>query len=233
MRTRIRDTVTTYEYSDTVVDGYLAAALKEIGIHVCEVDPDFYLRNVNLTAYTDATDAVNTSAGQQGFEFYKLPDALKSVRWIERGDGGYHYRIPVVSARDQEGHRYQFGPFLGFSNVQVNNGSTYALSLGGGRETASLHGNKVRIVPPPTAAAALYRMFYDAYPDTPQGETEPVDVPAVFEEALVVTWGALVIQDDGDPLSQVLEQKRQQELTLARTACRARSNRSVQVGKVW
>ena len=234
MRYRIRDTVTTYEYSDAVVDTYLAAALKDIGVHVCEIDPDFYLRNVNLAAYTDATDAVAST--EQGFEFYKLPDNLKSIRWIERGDGGYHYKIPVVGGRDQEDYRYQLGTTLGFTHVSVRNGATndsYALSLGGGRETASLHGNKLRIVPPPTAAGVSYRVFYDAFPDTPQGDTEPVDIPVVFEEALILTWGALVIEDDGDPLAETLEGKRQAAVALAKTGMASRGNRSVTIGRVF
>ena len=232
VRQRIRDTVAAYEYSDALLDTYLAPALKEIATAVCTVDPDFYLKNQTITGYTDARDPDSSSTTGNAYEFYDAPANLKSLRWLERGDGGLHYKIPVVSARDQENFRFG-GNNLGFQAVSVVGGSTTALSTGSGRETASLHGNKIRIVPPPTAAGATYRAFFDAFPDNPQGESEPVDVPAAFEEALILAWGVRPLMDDGDPLAASLAQRKDMELAIARTAVASRSSRNIQIGKVF
>lgn len=203
VRQRIRDTVTTYEFSDAILDGYLSPAMKEIAVAVAAVDPDFYLAFAVVKAYTDALDKVAST--EQGFEFYPLPLNCASVRWIERADGGYHYKIPIVDPNAQETHRYRA---FTSGRVTYDDGVTYtalanATSLG----AISIWGNRFRVVPPPTAAGIEWKVVYDKEPVKPEGESENLDIPVAFEEALCLAWGVAIIGEDGDPLAATLGAK--------------------------
>ena len=156
VRQHIRDTVTTYEFSDAILDGYLLAALKEVAVHVLAVDADFYLSFSSVKAYTDALDKVNVSDAEQGFEFYPLPTNCASLRRIERSDGGYHYEIPMVDPTRQEAYRYAF---LASGRVEylVGNVTTYAnIANANAIGSVSIWGNRFRIVPAPAAAGVVW-----------------------------------------------------------------------------
>ena len=232
VRQRIRDTVTTYEFSDTVLDGYLPAALKGIAVHVLAVDPDFYLSLAHVNAYTDALDKVNTSDSEQGYEFYPLPVKCGSLRRVERADGGFHYSIPIVDPMAQEAYRH--GLFSSGRVAHGEGGTTYTnLSTTNALGAIAIWGNRFRHVPAPAAAGVVWRLYYDREPYTPEGESENVDIPAAFEEALCLSWGEKVIAEDGDPLAQVLEKKRDEELAIAREQHRKRTLRAVIPQPVW
>lgn len=235
LRNRLKDTVTSYEHSDSLVDTYLAPALKEIATAIAVVDPDYYLSNRTYRAYSDAVDPGDS--GTQSYEFYLLPSDFAAFRWCERFDSSVvQYRFGEASARDQEAYRYG-GVNSGFSRVTVRNaGSTdsYDLSPAVGRESISIHGTKFRIVPPPTASGATWRFWYDRYPVDPQGESEPLDIPADFEEALMRAWAAPILADSGDPtLAAVHEKALAKEIAKGQAAHRRRKARSLQVGPVW
>ena len=240
VRTRIRDTVATYEYSDATLDTYLAPALKEIANAVRDVDPDYYLKSKIYRGYLDAVDPA--PSGSQGYEFYRLPDDFAAKRWVERADGGLHYRIKDVSAIDQEA--YRFNATLGFSQqVSVTDSSVspatttnYDLGAIVGRESVSIHGNRMRIVPPPTASGPEYRLWYDAEPLVPVGEAEDLNVPPAFEEALLRAWGIRPLEDDGSPLLGGLDALLRGpggELALAKRQHAKRVVRGVVLGKCW
>lgn len=204
MRTRIRDTVTTYEYSDATLDTYLPTALKEIAEAVREVDPDYYLATAIVLAYTDALDPAASTA--QGYEFYPLPKNLASLRWVERADGGVHYKIPIISARDQE--QYRQAPFWA-GTVSITNSTDPATSIPAIQavETVSVWGDRFRVIPPPGVAGSEWRLTYDKDLETPDGEDEPLPVPFAFEEALMLAWGVRPLEDDGAPLAAILAGK--------------------------
>ena len=234
VRTRIRDTVTTYEYSDATVDTYLAAALQEVATHVREVDPDYYLKNVNVKGYTDALDP--KASGEQGYEFYPLPPGMASLRWIERlgvSNGNVQGRLLQVSVTDQEGYRYAYGQV--FRASQVVDGSTTAnLSPVTGRETFSVHGDRFRVLPPPTASGThLWRIWFDWALDSPEGESEPLDLPVLFEEAFIRAWGQKVVEDDDPELAAANEKVKASELALAKASHRKRTRRNMTLGQVF
>ena len=229
VRQRIRDTVATYEYSDTLLDTYLAPALKEIAVAVRDVDPDFYLRSRITTGYTDALDPA--PSGQQGFEFYSLAPNFMSLRWLERFDNGIvQYEIPSCSARDQELNRYGFGRP---TRIAVTGGSTYTRSWAGGRETVSVHGAKFRIVPPPTATGPVWRMWFNADPEVATGEAENLDIPSAFEEALIRVWAFAPVSDDGSPIAAPMQGHVQNEIAKAKKAHGSRSRKTITLGRVW
>src|SRR3990167_7941234 len=92
VRTRIRDTVTTYEYSDAIVDEYLPSALQEIASALRSAESDYYLRSGVDLGYTDALDP--KPSGEHGYEMYPLPPGCAAVRWIERiSNGIVQYRL--------------------------------------------------------------------------------------------------------------------------------------------
>lgn len=201
VRTRIRDTVATYEYSDSTLDTYLDAALKEVAIAVREVDPDYYLSSKIVLAYTDALDVA--ASGSQGYEFYALPVNMAALRWVERADGDVHYKIPVVSARDQEDFR--LAPFWA-GTIEITNSSDAPTAIPSVQavETISVWGNRFRVIPAPAAAGTQYRIVYDKEPEEPEGENEMLPVPPAFEEALMKAWGVRPLEDDGDPMAASL-----------------------------
>ena len=240
VRQHIRDTVTDYEFTDAVLDGYLLAALKEVAVHVLAVDADFYLSFSSVKAYTDALDKVDTSAAEQGFEFYPLPPNCASLRRVERSDGGYHYAIPILDPMMQEA--YRFG-FLASGRVEylVDGVTTYAnIANANATGSVSIWGNRFRIVPAPAAAGVVWRLYYDREPLKPEGESENVDIPAAFEEAFALAWSAAIISEDGDPLAAVIAGKLRGdgkgdpgELRRAKDQHARRATKALVPGPVW
>lgn len=234
VRTRIRDTVTTYEYSDATLDTYLPAALEEIAVAVREVDSDYYLKNFTFRGYDDALDP--GTSGTQSYEFYALPPGCASVRWIERISSGIvQYRLCDVSAHVQEGYRYNFGNRFGNGTIAVaNGGDTATFQPASGRESWSIHGERVRVVPPPTASGThTFRLWYDWTPDSPQGESEPLDIPTAFDEALVRAWAQAAVEDDDPALGGLQEKAKEKELAKAKASHRKRTRRNIGLGRAF
>jgi hypothetical protein len=234
VRTRIRDTVATYEYSDTIVDGYLPSALQEIASALRSAESDYYLRSGVVLGYTDALDP--KPSGQQGYEMYPLPPGCAAVRWIERiSNGIVQYRLRQVSARDQEGHRHWPGGFFRYSQITVaNGGDTATVSPIAGRETFSIHGNRFRIVPPPTAAGTHeFRVWHEKDPDEPKGEEEDIDIPTLFEESLVLVWGRKVVKQDYPETANSLADELKTELSKALADFGKRTRRDIQLGSAF
>lgn len=238
MRQHIRDTVTTYEYSDTIVDGYLAAALEEIKTHVLEVDPDFYLKSIVVKLYTDALDKVATDGSEQGFEYYPLPPNCASVRKAERADGGYHYPIPIVDPSAQEQHRH--APFS-TGRVTKDDGATYT-TLAGAMSVGSIaiYGDRFRFIPPPSAAGEEVRLYFEEDVASPTGEAEPLKIPSGFNEALTLAWGEKIVDEDDPALAAAIGKKLRGdgvkdpgELVRAKEKARKRTVRSVKPRAVW
>ena len=235
VRRRIRDTVTTYEYSDTLLDTYLAPALKEIAVAIREVDPDYYLKSKTIRGFTDALDPA--PSGEQGYEFYALAPDFSSHRWFERFDSGIvQYRIGESSARDQEGSRYSgrlFSSRVGVQDSSLGTTAYYNLGYAIGGESVSVQGNRIRIVPPPTAAGPVWRHWYNAEPTAPTGESEPLDIPPAFEEALIRAWAIQPLSDDGDPMAANMEATLAKELMKAKKAHGGRGQKNARLGRVW
>lgn len=235
VRARIRDNVTSYEWSDVALDTYISPALKEIATFVRSITPDFYLRSQTIAAYTQALDPV--ASGDCGFEMHQLPATFSAFRWCERlsSTGHPQYRIPETGTTNQEANRYG-GANLGFTRVAVNNEGTpdyYGLASLTGRETISIHGKRFRLVPPPAEAMTL-RIWFDAAPADPSGESEVLDIPDEVEEAFVRVWGRSVLEDGGDPaMAAVQEKAAQREMGTARSALGKRTGRNMTVGPVW
>lgn len=197
LRTRIRDTTTTYEFSDSELSTYVEPAIREVAAAVREVDPDFYLTSQTYAGYTDALDPGT-------YEKYPLPKNHIAIRWIERSDVTPAYRLFEASARDQEDHR--LATRWGAITASITNSSDAAVSIDlprSGCESVVILGTHFRVIPPPTAAGPTYRVWFDAdvaYPVV-VGESEYINVPPAFHESLLRSWEVRVLEDDGDPIA--------------------------------
>ncbi len=200
LRQRLYDTgASNYAYSDALLYTYLQDALKEIGAACRDIDPDYFLTSVTVTAFTDALDPANASdpAGLTGrYEFYPLPPHA-SIRWIERHDGSLHYKLWSCDPRDQEEQRYA-GLFAG--TAVVGSESFIIPTIGTyGPESAAIYADRFRVVPPPTAAdGRMWRVFYDASLVVPDATNAVLPIPEMFEKPVIDIARYLALSDDGD-----------------------------------
>lgn len=187
-RRRLHDTKTPPHYEDEELHDYRNAALIEIADAVRAVDPDYWLSSAIVNGFTDALDkpasGVTDTTGY--YEFYPLPADMEGLRRIERADAGssWHPRIDILSPQDQESAR--FGGVLIRGTLELG-GQTYPLPVAGAIETVSVWGDRFRVIPPPTAAGPIWRLFYDRQVRLPEGDDEVIDIPRPFEEALVLS----------------------------------------------
>lgn len=233
VRTRIRDTVTTYEYYDANLDSYLEAAIRAIAGEIRSVDPDFFLTSVVVRGYTDALDPADSG----GYEFYPLPKNHVAIRWIERNDITPHYPLFEASARDQEEHRYTTR--LGAMRASIVGSSDASVALNPTAqpwESAVVLADRFRVLPAPTAAGPEYRVWFDedvAYPK-PVGDNELIRIPPTFHEPFLRTWGVLVVGDDGDEeMTGRLEKTAGDHLAVAKKEFRKRRGRTTFVAPAW
>lgn len=193
IRTRLRDTVSPYEYTDAIVDDFTTAALHEIEGAILEVDPGYFRTRAVVNGYTDALDPGT-------YEFYPLPKDFRALNWIQREDGNIHYKIWDSGAYNQEQAR--FAGIVRGTLTGLGDGQSYSIPLVGGVETATVFGSdRFRVIPPCLAAGPQYGIYYYRKLVLPEGENQILEIPDNFEEALALAVKYRCLKEDGDALA--------------------------------
>lgn len=237
-RQRLKDTVSEFEYSTTLMDTYIASALRDVAVAVSAVAPDYYLKSKTYAAFTDATDP-GPGEGEQSHEMYRLPSDFTAFRWAEKiSNGVVQYRFSEVGTRDQEGNRNSgsglFANRVGVYNKSLGTTAYYTQNPAVGRESIAILGTTFRVVPPPVAAGATWKFWYEATPPVPTGEAEPLEIPDAFHEGFCRAWAMAILADGGDPaMAAVHEKARDREIAKAQAEFKKRAGRGLSLGKVW
>jgi len=227
-RNRLLDTVTTYHYSDALLHELREASLLFIQQAIMEVDADAYLTRRVYTAITDALDKGTAGAADVN-EFYPLPDDMLELRWIERADGSYHPKLWQCGAGEQEMARFS-ALFRGQHSADKT--SYYSHPFVGGYESISIHGDRFRVLPAPASTAHQFGVWYVRQVQAPEGTSEHLDIPDIWEEALILDTCIRAFELDGDPRLQTFQQRLGMELAQAKDTQRRRRGTHITISGV-
>lgn len=200
IRNRLRDTKTEYHFSTDLITEMLEPSLREMETEIRQVDPDYFIARFNVRGFTDALDP-NPSDPSNGYQKYALPPDFAGMKWIERGDGSWHYKIPVLISSVQENARFRS---VIAGTMTFDGTTTYSVPVTGGTETASIEGDRFNIIPPPGAAGPIYTVVYERRVKIPEGDSEELDVPPIFEESLILSTAVRCARLDNEPLAETL-----------------------------
>lgn len=214
VRNVLRDTVTTYNWTDALLYELMDQTLVEIGDAIRGVDPDYYLTQRTVRGYTDALDP-----STDNYEFYPLPDDLAGVLRIERSDLTGNPILWQIEPARIEGFRFAGGRVNGTVTDEDGNITTLGGSFYGG---VTVHGDRFRVLPAPTAAGPTYRVWYYRQIRVPQGTSEYLDLPKSFEGALIFRTAARAQRLDGSALADEYDQQFAADM---QRALRAQSDR--------
>lgn len=224
VRTRIADTQTTYQYSDAFLKEQLTASLREMETEIRDVAPEYFLTYQDRAGYTDALDPGT-------YEFYALPADLSRLEWIERSDLSWRPKIWQYKPHDAEYGR--FGGRANWPGTVAAGGETFSVPIAEATESVSIFGDRFRILPAPSASGPIYRAFYVRAIRIPEGDDDILDVPAQFEEPLLLSTGIRALERDQDPLAQTLSRRLAADLDRAKRNLTGRNGRRMILKASW